>query len=314
MGPLSEVIDEIIPGWMKKKPFEHWTQLAFVTAAMFDALVDSFHDGRLAGMPGQVDLPGIPTMGGFESIDALPFIGRDRRIVEGQTENPADYAERLRKFRTLWRKAGTAKGLLIQLQSILGPNPPLVRLVTTHGTWYTLVPDGTFIINWVNGKGLQYNPNGTVEVLAYAEAHPWDWDSTTKPAPDDIDDPFRIWAIIYLPTNAPLTATEGKWGDGTTRYGDYDKCTGTSGTVSHTELLRGLANDWRTAGVKLSHFILTFDPASFDPLLAYPDPGLPDGYWGQHGKIATFFGGAQKWVRSRNPRARYVRGVAGIGY
>lgn len=310
--PLSTYIDELLPGWMKKKPFAHFTTFAFLTAAVLDALREAFLDGRLAGMPGQVDLPGVESMGGFLSIDALPFIGRDRRIVQGFTEPPADYAERLRKFRTLWRAAGTSRGLLQQVQSVLSPNPPRVRLVTTAGTWYTLEPDGTFVMQTTTGTGLQYNPDGTV-VPSSGVAHPWDWDSLTIPAPADQSDTFRFWIIVYLPTNIPLQATEGTWGDGVTKYGDKDKVVGTSGTVTHTEMLRGLANDWRTAGIKLSHFILTFDPTSFNPLSVYPDPGLPDGFWGQHGKVKAS-GGAATWARSRNPVARYVRAVAGIGY
>lgn len=306
--PLTQYIEQLLPGWMLRAPFMHWLGLAFTTAAMLDALIDALYDGRLAGMPGQVDVPGVEGwFGGFESEDALAYLGRDRRIVRGATESAPDYALRLRRFRSSWRAAGTALGLLLQLQGVLGPNPPRMRIVTTFGTWYTLETNGTFRIQNRTGTGLTVTPAGVATLDTNISA-PWDWDSLTIPITNNNGNPFRIWPIIYLPTNAPLTGDEGTWGDGLSKYGTPDKVIGSSGTFSHTEMLRGIAQDWRPGGIKVSHFILAFDAASFDPLTASPYVGLPDGYWGHHGKIQTV-AGRPTWVPSRLGTARYVRGL-----
>jgi hypothetical protein len=312
---LTEYIEDKLPGWMRKTPFAHFTAFAFTVSAVIDAVIEGVYDGRLGAMPGQVDIPGIPGTGGFESTDALPYIGRDRRIVRGFTESVANYAERLRKFRTSWRSAGTGYGILLQLQGILQPNPPKLRLVSEAGIWYTLDPDGTFTIHTGGANGTIYHTDGTVEP-EITIAHPWDWDSNTFPAPPDKNDQFRLWIIIYVPTNPPLEGNEGVWGDFSTRYGDAGKVIGTTGTVAHTELLRGLANDWKAAGITISHFILAFDPDSFDPELVSPAPGMPDGYWGQHGRrrVTNIPDNKSSWIRSRNPTARYVRGLAGTGF
>src|SRR5689334_12421730 len=123
---------------MRLIPFQHWRGIAAALASTVDALIDGIFDGRSAALPGQVKIPGVAGLGGFDSVDALPLIGRDRRIVRGWTETSWDYAERLRLWRSPdkgWLRAGTAFGLLWQIRGILGPNPPLVRLVQqSHDT------------------------------------------------------------------------------------------------------------------------------------------------------------------------------------
>ncbi|MFT3773018.1 MAG: hypothetical protein QM820_47145 [Minicystis sp.] len=210
---------------------------------------------------------------------------------------------------------GRLTGFSSELQGILYPNPPRVRLVTARGTWYTLEPDGTFRMQRIDGQGLVYAPDGAVTPDTTV-AHPWDWDSHTVPALPDQGDPFRIWAIIYAPTNSPLNDDEGAWGDYTSKYGDFDKVIGTSDTFPHVEQIRGLIDEWRAAGIKLSNVIIAYDPNSFNPAAPgpYPAAGMPDGYWGQHGKVVDVGGGALVWQRSRNPTARYYRGVAGTSY
>jgi hypothetical protein len=104
MTPLTSYIEQALPGWMRKPARAHWVALMVLIAAGFDALIDGLSDGSFADMPGQNDQPGGDGMNAFSSTDALPFIGRDRRIVGGLVEHPADYAERLRKWLDSWRR------------------------------------------------------------------------------------------------------------------------------------------------------------------------------------------------------------------
>lgn len=322
MPSIVEQLEQRLPGWMQQDPFAHWAALMLTIAAAFDGVIEGVLDGVFSSMPGQVNTPDAVWAETFGGVDALPYIGRDRGIIGGLTEHPADYAERLRKWLDVgiaggaaygWASAGTAYGMLGQLASVLGPNPPRLRCVTAGGVWYTRESDGTFKIQTTTGRGLRLNADGTTAPET-GIAHPWDWDSHCVPPLWDQNDPGRIWLIIYAPCNAPyLAGTEGKWGDGTTHYGDVDGVIGTTATPAHRELVRDLADAWRAAGLKLSHIIVAYDPASFDPLTPgpYPAAGMPDGYWGHHGKLATVAGVLTR-VRARLATARYTRGLAGL--
>jgi hypothetical protein len=315
MPMLTDYIEDFLPGWARKKPFEHVTNLVLSVSLVIDGMIEGAYDGRKAGMPAQDDTPGFPWQTLYPSIEALPFIGRDRRRVRGFTETVSDYAFRLRRFRSAWRGAGTARGIIDELAAVLGPNPPKFRLVDSHGNWWTRETDGTIKFQNRTGTGLTYHTNGSVTPDA-SVTHPWDWDSHSNPISLGMGDGVRIWVIVYMPSNVPLTATETKWGDGLTKYGDFDKVIGTNDTAPHVEQIRGVLNDWKAGGVKLHHIIIAFDPASFDPLTPgpYPAAGMPDGWWGHHGKPISLIDGSWQWVRSRNPTARYYRGTAGTVY
>lgn len=294
-----DAIDARLPGWAKRKPIEHWRKIAGVIAITVDALIEGVFSGRLAGMPGQVDLPGIHGLGGFDNVDALPLIGRDRRIVQGFTESFASYAAALRDWRNRergWPRSGTPWGILIQLRRVLGDGAggfPLVRIVSRAGYWHSIEPDGSFVFNTPNGDGFRLSPDGTLTAES-DPAHPWDWDSATVPAPPDQDETHQFWIIIYPPCGAPLTGTEGAWGYGETFWGEVDSIvygvgpspsTGTWGMTStgaHVEQIQGLVAEWKAAGFTCPWIVVAFDPASFDPITPgpYPASGMPDGSWG----------------------------------
>ncbi|MCC6559658.1 MAG: hypothetical protein IT372_42620, partial [Polyangiaceae bacterium] len=187
---ISLRIEGALPEWMHLEGLTHWRDLALTIALGVDALIDGALEAAFAAMPGQNRFG--PMLGGFPNVDALPMLGRDRRIVRGFTEPPEDYAFRLRHFRELWRGAGLAFGLLQQLRAVLGPNPPRVRLVNTGGVWHTIEANGTWRLHTPTGAGgFSVAPDGTSSPLT-VPAHPWDWDG---------DDARRIWPIIYAPTN-----------------------------------------------------------------------------------------------------------------
>jgi hypothetical protein len=308
---LTDYIEAALPGWMRKAPFVHYTSLALTLTLAVDGLVEGLYEARKAGMPAQDDDPAFRWEDLYPHEDALPAIGRDRRRVRGFTESVPDYAFRLRRFRSAWSRAGSARAIIRELAAVLGPNPPKFRLVDAHGNYWTRETDGVVKFQNTTGTGLTFNLDGTVTPDA-SVAHAWDWDSLcTSPPSLGQGDGVRFWVIIYMPSSAPLTANEGRWGDGRSKYGDPDGVIGTNDTSPHVEQIRGVLNDWKAGGVKLHHIIVAFDPASFDPLDAST---LPDGWWGYQGRVVDMGDQSCRWVRSRNPTARYYRGTAGIVY
>lgn len=290
---LVDYIEKRLPGWARRPSRLHWARLAETIALIFDVLIDGLYEGRLAAMPGQVE-----GSLAFESIDALPLIGRDRGMVRGFTETTPSYAAALRGWLGAAGRKATAFELLAQLRRVLGPNPPRVRCVSPLGTWHTIEADGTRRLHFADAPGFQIDPDGTASAIT-TEAHPWDW-----------GDPFTLFVIIYAPTNEPLTDDEGEFGDGTSFWGDPNGLLGTVGTtatLAFVELIRGLILAWTPAGIRVPRIIVAFDDASFDPETPgpYPAAGFPDGTWERGCAIV---GG--KLVRTRLDTARYWRGPA----
>lgn len=298
---FSDYIDDVIPGWMRRSKREHWVSLSNSVAHVIDGMIDGLFEGRLAAMPGQID---APDLGGFESVDALPFIGRDRRLVQGPTETPVEYAARLRAWRSAWRAAGVARGLLGAIRAVMVPSPPLLRVVSSAGAWWSLAEDGTLTFNTTTGLGCTFAPDGTATPNDLV-AHPWDWDGTASKG--------RIWPIIYAPCHEPfLAGIDGQYGDGLSPYRATPEGTiGTTAPRNYVELIRGVVSDWKPAGIQCPNIIIAFDPASFDPATPgpYPAAGMPDGTWQNFGK-AVQVGDEVHWLRTRLATARYWKGTS----
>lgn len=299
---LSDYISDVLPGWMLTEGREHWEALANTVAHVLDAMIDGLYEGRLAAMPGQIDEAGF---GGFESLDALPYIGRDRRLIQGPTETPAQYAARLRAWRSTWATAGTAYGLLGAIRAVMVPSPPLLRCVSSAGVWWTLDEAGTLTLHTNYGYGFSITVAGVITPNSVV-AHPWDWGEDGDP------DAYRIWPIIYAPSHPPyLSGIDGQWGDGLSVYrADPLGTLGTTAPRNYVEMIRQLCKDWGPAGLQVPNIIVAFDPASFDPATPgpYPAAGMPDGTWHHHGKIVDV-AGELKRVRARLDTARYWKGT-----
>jgi hypothetical protein len=289
---LIDFIEDALPGWMLHDDLLHWRDLAGAIAIVWDALIEGAIEGLDASMPGQVE--GDSTS--FPSVDALPYIGRDRRIVRGLAETTASYAGALRGWRKAHALEGTAFELLAQLQRILGPDPPRVRLVNSFGSWHTIEADGTRKMHVFDEPGFQIAPDGTTSLIS-TMAHPWDWDGTY--------DPFYIWPIIYAPNT--LISEGVDWGDPGVDWGDEGLVWGMGASIALVEMIRGLIRDWMPAGIVCKKIIVAFDDASFDPETPgpYPAAGMPDGTWGSAWKLS---GGV--YVPSRLSTARYLEGIS----
>ncbi|MFO0588844.1 MAG: hypothetical protein U0441_14940 [Polyangiaceae bacterium] len=306
----------ILPGWMLKKDRAHWKSLMKSTLEVIQRTHDNIELGRLASMPGQID---DPEFGGFGSIEALPMIARDRRMLLGKKESPAAAAARLRYWRQAWRSAGTPYGLLSALRGVLYPMPAKVRLVKggvlpSEGYWWTLDDTGLRYQS-SDGLGVFWPEDGSAAQLDSTVAHAWDWDSETWANPAGPNpDPSRLWAIIYAPCgDTELSNYEGQY-NSAGKYGDRESVTndaytiGTTATNPYVSTARAVCSNFKASGVSVSHIIVTFTPSLLDPADSPGDINHPDGKWKHHGRIVSTGFGYER-VRARSTRGRYWLGT-----
>lgn len=308
---LISIIERVLPGWMNRAARRHWPRFAGTIALGLDALAEATFQGRLASMPGQT--AAVPAMGGFESEDALPLIGRDRRIARGLEETSPAYARRLRRWQQSWRRAATGWALAEQVQGVFGPERPTVKVVSAApetgagprpNAWHVIDPDGVLTYYGPEG-GFIVEPDGLITVHA-DPCVPWDWDSASLPDGETEPDAWRVWIIVHAPT-AMVWDDEGEWGPGPTFWGDGGTW-GTTATPAAVELVRGVVAEWKAAGIRVPFIIVAFDDASFDPVAPSPYVDLPDGTWGWNHKTVDLGGGLLCAVPSRLATARYWRG------
>lgn len=302
---ITTRLPDILPEGLQR--LTYWRDLATSIAAGLDGLIHGVWQLAYAAMPGQNIYDS--EHGGFPNIDALKYLGRDRRIPRGLQETPEEYAFRLRHYRELWRGAGTALSMLPQLKSLCSPSTAPVR-IATDSAWYTLESDGTFKMqSWASsplaGFGITINPDGSFGTPPPA-AHPWDWDSQTVPAGGE----FRFWVILYAPIGTLLPSNEGTYGDSGSWFGDGG-LVGIESTLEFLASIRGFLDEWKPPQIVVPYVIVAFDPASFDPDAAYPSPLNPDGWWGDPWRADP--GDPTSLIRSRLASARYIPGAPDDG-
>lgn len=312
---LVDFIDSITPPWAKKRA--HWWGMFRLLSLLVDVFVEGIWQGRKAGMPNAVDLPGVEAYGGFEDVRSLDYLGEDAVVAHGLTEPPPDYAYRIRHAQDPeggWLAGGLVMGVLEQLAGVLGPTPPLMRIFQlSGGDWWTRLQDGTYLFQRADGSGKRYNTDGTVEPDTTTTVVV-DWDSTTDPPPADQGAPGRWGLIMYAPINTPYgTVDDGTfnapgtvgdfWNDPTTQTPDLWPWAGTVGTnapIVLVELVRTVIDQRAMVGFLCSYIIIAFDPDSFAP---DGSSGVyPDGSWGHHSKYDA---GTNKRIPARLDTAEY---------
>lgn len=324
---LADFIDSgnRTPGWVKQRAW--WWTMFRLGAVLLDGLIEGVYQGRRAGMPDAIDVPGVPGLGGFEDGKSLDYIGHDRGVLHGLTESLAAYAYRLRHWKDPaaggWGAPGIF-GMLEQLAGVLAGNgqlAPLMRIVATDGSWWTRYPSGVYELARVNGEGFTYNADGTTTPLATA-AHAWDWDSATVPATLDQGFVGRWWLILYMPINTPYgtafadTFQDGdvfghQWNSHTALGQEPDPWAATWGSNAPSALVAlvfGVITQRQVVGFQCSHVIYASDPASFAPDGSSAAPALgttyPDGHWGWSSKYDS---GTNTRIIARNSSAVYWR-------
>lgn len=129
---MSDVLDfvdafvNVAPPWLRR------TRGAKLLRAFGDVTATVFHatsDGVAARFPGAV----------AGAVDALPYIGRDRRILRGPAEDDATYAARLRTWWDAHRRRGGPYAMLEQLYLYLvNTEPRQWDLVYRNGVRFIL--------------------------------------------------------------------------------------------------------------------------------------------------------------------------------
>lgn len=322
---LVDIVDPLTPHWTKVRPW--WWNVFRLGAVLVDSLIEGIYQGRRAGMPDAIDLPGVPGYGGFEDVGSLDYIGNDRGVLRGLTEAPPAYAYRLRQSQNPaaggW-PAPTLFGLLEQLAGILGPTPPMMRVVNAAGDWWTRHPSGVYELARVSGLGVTYNLNGTTSSATPSfAAQAWNWDSSTVPPPVDVGFAGRWWLILYLPINAPFGTTFApdtfssgavfghQWSSDTTTGQEPDPLAATFGTNAPSVLVSkvfDVIGQRQCAGLQCSHVIVASDPTSFAPDGSSSAPAYgsayPDGTWGW---ATRYDSASHARIMARNPTAEYWR-------
>lgn len=243
-------------------------RVSYTLSFMSDAWMQRLLEGLRARFPGKA------------AADALPYLGRDRKIVRGINE-PADaWAERQLRWLNDHKVRGVPWALLDQLASYLQSPGVVLSFVDVRGNWFTRNADGT--------RSYQLD-TGT-----------WDWDGIA-PAPQW----SRFWILIYPTADGrPWAAYSETIGDATLYGGAIGAGSGTLGctaTPDQVATVRAIIKDWKGTG-RCEWVIVAFDPASFDAA----SPG-PDGTWGLWGKDDGSGGRTPTRLRT----ARYWKGVDG---
>lgn len=241
---FNESLKAISPPWLLGRVGE---RLGFV----FGIALDAFQVATEEGVKARFPLVAPP--------DALPFIGRDRKIDRGPTESNASYADRLSKSFEAWRNAGGPYTLLDQLQSFFLPRRPVISVVNVHSTWHTI--DGAGVITRRRTSPANWNWDG-VSVGSYA--HRW----------------ARCWIVIDA---TGIWTPSQHYGDGS-HYGDGHTY-GSNATISEVLALRRIAKRWKPAHAKVVNMIAKFDPTLFLPTNA-PGYPMPDGDWNDYANRA----------------------------
>ncbi len=261
---FRHIITNVAPPWLQGYV---GSRILYTCGLIFDEIAEFVTQGMQARMPGI----GTPT--------ALPYVGRDRKIVRGFDETDDNYAARL----PLWldvdhhKTRGSPYALITQLKGYLAPHELRIRTVDNNGTWFSEDEDGTRYENLAEGN--------------------WDWDGGT--------DWSRFWVILY-PQASLWTETVEMVGDPALWGGAVGApvyTVGTTATLNQVQTIRQIVAEWHPAGTTCVNIIIAFDDASFDPTLPPGDPLLPAGDWGTHGDGLATRG------RSRLTTARYWRGT-----
>lgn len=328
-------IDALVPRWMLTAPRQAMGLLMAGLGGLLDGLAEAVFQARLAAIPGQVDPPGVPGLGGFDSCDALPMIARDRAVTPGISswlspygvgETPAQLAARCRA----WLDDAAAEtgpfGVLDALAAVLVPSAPVLRLVVNNDSltsWYTREADGTRRLQRTDGVGFFLAPDGTSGVDTTMAAN-WNWDFSTSPQPPDAGDTSRFWIIAYPPLGGIyLTTTDGTcqnlgicgdlWDQPLVQAVGGSPWAGTCGTnapIELAEMMRNVIRSRRAAGNVCAYIVIAFDLASFNPdgSSTGSPSAYPDGTWGYASKTEP---STHTRVPARLGTAEYFPGAPG---
>jgi hypothetical protein len=204
---------------------------------LLDAAVERCRQGLSARFPS------------YAPADALPWIGRDRKIVRGINEPAAAYAARLIRWLDDHKVRGNPYALHAQLRAYLQQDV-MIRTVDRRGNWFTTAVGGTKSCSLDTGN--------------------WDWDGGA------LSRWARFWVIIYPTAGGLPFTTCSSWATGLwASAGSF----GTTATADQIASVRGIIKEWKPAGTRCEWIIIATDASSFTPTGSQ----TPGGDWGNWG-------------------------------
>ena len=150
----------VVPPWLRRLSAARLLQSI---ASLYDWMTD-----RLTAAAG-LRFPNADTE------DALPALGRDRRIIRGPLETPAAYAARLRAWLVAHQTRGGGHALLRQLFAFHGGGSHVIELLYANGVRYTLSADGEISrdhLSWLEEPGAELDRWARVWVVHRFAADP----------------------------------------------------------------------------------------------------------------------------------------------
>lgn len=256
---IRDLIREISPPWLRR---EWGEKFLYAHGLVVDGVLEWAIQGVKARFPSKAP------------EEALPLMGRDRKIIRGFNEPASSYRVRLARWMTDWRRAGNAFALLEQMKAYLYGYTLTLRTVNDRGSWQTIGLDGSYAVDRLKGN--------------------WNWDGKYP-----LTARTRFWPILSDVTS--LWQGSGVYGDGTTTFGD-GSVLGLTATPNQVASLRQLVAQWKPGGTLCPFIIVAFD-AVFDP--SDVPPGVANGEWEFWGRDDA---GVYRPVR--NPECRYISGRA----
>ena len=122
-----DTIRKLSPPWLQNGLAEG---ILYAIAVQIDAFGDAVAAGVKQRFPG------------LYSMESLPLIGRERRILRGRTEDDATYAARLPRWRIDHRRRGGPYALLAQIYAHYAPSNFAIQLVYASGRRFSMDTSG----------------------------------------------------------------------------------------------------------------------------------------------------------------------------
>ena len=241
MPTIRDTVEALSPTWLQRTV---GVRLLYSVAIQLDAYWVRIEQGVKAAMPGQ----GVTT--------ALPYTGDDRQMERYAGETDEAYGDRLAGAWDTWRRAGSARELIHQVQTMcrwISNVATPVRTVSEQGGHTSAVWDerasltGTYIHTRVSPTN-------------------WQWDTN--------DRWWRGWLIIDSSVG-PWTS-DGTWGSDAGLWGDGGTW-GSNATVAQVALLEATVRKWKPLHSTVQ-IIVTWTAGLLDSTDTAPPNPNADGY------------------------------------
>lgn len=251
MTQFRDSIPQNAPPWLATGNAERYL---YSFGLALDLLAEKMNQATRAHMPGLAD----PT--------AIPYQAEDRRLVQGTAESDDAFIDRMRGFLDTWRRAGSRKSVMGQVQAYLTGLQPGVPQ-----DWPELAIVGS------NGTTASWDVLTFSAAQGAAPAHqlvtPSNWDV------DGIVAPWRAWLILYMPLVTMAAAgsaasVSGTGGSGVPGVGSgFATITGLTGLTGAEQYLTlsGTDNPSNSGTFQISSFV-----SNSSVIIANPNADDPD--------------------------------------